>query len=463
MKYHLNPQTGEINECTATEKPCRFLQTSKHFDSLQEAETFLSKEFESTGIHSKSKKISLDLPPELHKVVDDLSEIGQPLIVGGAVRDSILGVENKDFDIEVHGTNIDALVSHLKAKGFRVDEVGKQFGVLKAYRGKVRDLDISVPRRENRTGAGHRSFEVELDNLSYEEAAQRRDFTFNAIMYDPKTGRSIDPSGGQKDLENRTLRHVSDKFKEDPLRVLRGFQFGARFNMRYAPDTSEMARSIRDTYSDLSVERVREEWAKFYTKGTNHNAGVRALQDSGWDDTEPGLRDSLQDPTVQKDLSRLTKAEKPLRSEIGGAVISREMSSKDRDRFLDRTAVTKDSAKKTRQLIESTDVDLSTVAARKHYAFQKKATFKELSEYAKVRNDKGLMKRCLQAKQEGIFEKPEKDLVNGNEVMEATGRPPGRWMKGALDAARTPQYEGRAKTSSDALKEAIEYSERNPE
>jgi polynucleotide adenylyltransferase/metal dependent phosphohydrolase len=99
---------------------------------------------------------SMSLPDGVDSVLKDLGSVGNPLVVGGAVRDSFDGYPSKDVDIEVHGASMDDIVSHLQGSGYQVDEVGRQFGVLEVSKGQLRDLDVSVPRRENRTGAGHR-------------------------------------------------------------------------------------------------------------------------------------------------------------------------------------------------------------------------------------------------------------------------------------------------------------------
>lgn len=223
----------------------------------------------------------------MENVLGDLYDIGNPLIIGGSVRDSIAGIDSKDIDIidskdidiEVHGTDIDSLTSHLVSRGYHVDEVGKQFGVLKARKGRV--LDISVPRRENRTGAGHRSFDVVTDSdMTLREAVERRDFTFNALMYDHRRKVMIDTAGGKDDFEEGLMRHVSDKFAEDPLRVLRGFQFAARFGMRYDPETAEFARGLRGEYNTLPAERVQDERRNWAYQQSLNRTGSRAMMSS---------------------------------------------------------------------------------------------------------------------------------------------------------------------------------------
>ena len=187
---------------------------------------------------------------------------GRVYYVGGFVRDRILGIENKDVDIEVHGISPEELYSILEKIGEPL-VYGRSFGVF-ALRGE--DIDIAMPRRERAVGKGHRDFEIDVDPfIGTREAARRRDFTINAMMEDVLTGEIIDHFGGRQDLEDGVLRHIDPvTFVEDPLRVLRGAQFAARFGFEIAPDTVELCRSI--DLSTLSKERIEEELRKALLK-----------------------------------------------------------------------------------------------------------------------------------------------------------------------------------------------------
>ena len=222
------------------------------------------------------------LPPPLVAALQALRQAGgQPRLVGGSVRDWLLGLQPKDFDIEVFGLDYETMGRALSAFG-PTDVVGRSFGVLKV-RLEGAEYDFSLPRRESKTGAGHRGFAVSPDpQLTEAEAAARRDFTINSIAYDPFTGRLIDPCGGEHDLRARLLRHTSAAFSEDPLRVLRGFQLAARFELKLAPETAALCRSIRDSYKELPIERVWGEWDKWATKAISLSRGLEVLKQSGW-------------------------------------------------------------------------------------------------------------------------------------------------------------------------------------
>ena len=199
---------------------------------------------------------------------------GRTFYVGGFVRDKILGIENKDMDIEVHGVKPEVLCEILSEVGEPMS-YGSSFGVysLKGY-----DIDIAMPRKEHATGKGHRDFEVFVDPfIGTAEAARRRDFTMNAVMEDVLTGELVDPFGGKQDLENGIIRHIdSDTFVEDPLRVLRGAQFASRFGFNIADDTSDLFRSM--DLSALSRERVEDELKKALLKGKKPSVFFEVLR-----------------------------------------------------------------------------------------------------------------------------------------------------------------------------------------
>lgn len=177
--------------------------------------------------------------------------------VGGAVRDSIRdsSVQLSDVDIEVHGMTVERIAEVLDAAGISYKACGKAFGVLKSG-----DVDISVPRRENKVGVGHRDFAIEMPDMTISEALSRRDFTVNAIAFSIRENRLIDPFGGVSDLDNRILRQVSDRFVEDPLRVLRGAQMAARFGLTPTGRLLQLCASM--DLSSLSKERLWREWQK---------------------------------------------------------------------------------------------------------------------------------------------------------------------------------------------------------
>ncbi len=203
-----------------------------------------------------------------------LSAGGKPVLVGGSIRDQIMGITSKDFDIEVYKLSKDELEFVLRTLG-PVQSVGKNFGVFKLF-----NFDISLPRLENKCGSGHKGFMVQNNhNLTFDEAAKRRDFTINSMGIDLETGRFLDPYNGRDDIKTKTLKAVSDSFAEDPLRVLRACQFAARFQFRIHPDTVKLCLLLNRELETLPKERVGEEFKKILNSD-KPSIGLRALKET---------------------------------------------------------------------------------------------------------------------------------------------------------------------------------------
>lgn len=220
------------------------------------------------------------------KAIRDIAERvrdagGKALVVGGWVRDRLLGQPSKDVDIEVFGLDPAVLKKLLRRMG-RVSTVGESFTVYKLWiDGQEGDIDVSIPRRESKTGRGHRGFTVEGDpSMPVEEAARRRDFTVNAILYDPLDESYVDPYDGREDLDGRILRAVDpETFVEDSLRVLRGAQFAARFGLSIEPRTVALCRGI--DLDDLPSERIWGEIEKLLVRAPEPSRGLEALRELG--------------------------------------------------------------------------------------------------------------------------------------------------------------------------------------
>ena len=197
---------------------------------------------------------------------------GRAMLVGGCVRDGLMGVAPKDWDLEVYGIEPARLREILDRFG-KVDVVGDAFAVYKVDAG----LDVSLPRRERKSGKGHRGFVIEGDpSMSFEEACSRRDFTINAILKDPLTDEVFDPFNGQRDIKYRTLRMVSPAtFGEDSLRVLRAAQFAARFEFELETETFEICSAIDVT--DLPKERIWGEMQKLLLRARAPSIGLQLL------------------------------------------------------------------------------------------------------------------------------------------------------------------------------------------
>jgi len=222
-------------------------------------------------------KLSFDHPRVLEISRAIRSAGGRAYLVGGLVRDRLLGLghDARDIDLEVYSLDGVALRTILERFG-KVNAVGEAFTVY-----KVGDIDVSIPRRDSKTGTGHRGFTVTGDpTMTEAEAARRRDFTINALLCDPLSGEVVDPHGGLADLQAKKLRAVDPAtFVEDSLRVLRAMQFAARFELAIDPATIALCRSI--PLHDLPPERIWGEFEKLLLRARRPSVGLQAGLDLG--------------------------------------------------------------------------------------------------------------------------------------------------------------------------------------
>jgi len=252
--------------------------------------------------------------PEVLRLCEAVRDAGgQAMLVGGSVRDQLLGIESKDFDVEVYSLDPAKLREILEQMG-QVNTVGEHFSVYKLLPGRAAartqgrntgdpsmsgkpklperfEIDVSIPRRESKAGRGHRGFVIEGDpTMTFEAAARRRDFTINAILYDPLTAEYVDPYNGREDLNRRILKAVAaDTFVEDSLRVLRAVQLAARFEMTIEPNTIALCQTIE--LSDLPHERIWGEVEKLLTLASRAAIGLEiAFQLGVLDKLFPELR-----------------------------------------------------------------------------------------------------------------------------------------------------------------------------
>jgi len=243
---------------------------------------------------------------------------GEAWLVGGCVRNAVHDTvgsasdefledsDYKDIDIEVFGLQPDKLIDTLSKFG-NVNVVGVAFGVIKFKPYKRFDIedknieyDIALPRRERKKvdGKGYRGFHIEVDpTMTFKEACERRDFTMNAVMYNPITNEVIDFFDGRSDIAKGIIRHVSDRFSEDSCRVLRAMQFAARFGYKIDKETTELCRSLFDDYENIhtnpdtgnqTLDRIWTEWKKL-ALADYPESGLDFLDKCGWINHYPEL------------------------------------------------------------------------------------------------------------------------------------------------------------------------------
>lgn len=432
--------------------------------------------FETTGVLDRLDRararygstvapMSLPVPESVERVFAVVRGAGfRPLVVGGSVRDALVdGRAPKDVDVEVYGATIDQTLAVLRGSGYRVDEVGKAFGVLKVALPDGTDLDVSVPRRDNHVGAGHRGFTIDADaSLSVEEAAARRDFTINALGFDPEYGVCVDPYGGRADLRARVLRATSAAFAEDPLRVLRGFQFAARYNMILDPETAATCRALVDRAGELPVERVRGEWGKFYTKGSHPEAGLVVLAATGWVETVPGLA-GVNTPlvgaqaTAAAALAATDRLDGGERTRLVAATLARHMSDGDARAFTAATIEGGDAQRAAYGLSRARWAGGAAAGDRQvrgfaHDLAKSRVSVRGWARLESVTGDPATAKVVLAAAERlGCSEAPQPDLIAGRDIVARfADRRPGPWTGQVQRAARQAQIAGVFSTRAEA-------------
>ena len=245
----------------------------------------------------------MKLPSVLREISTKLNkQHAKAVVVGGSVRDHFLGLPTKDYDVEIFGLQkIEELEEILSEYG-SVNLVGRNFGVLK-FQYQNDTYDFSFPRREKKCGVGHKAFEIESDgNMSFKEAARRRDFTINAMGYDIEEKRFLDPFGAKDDIQRRRLRCVDpETFIEDPLRVYRAVQFSARFKYALTDETEVLCKEmVKEGMLDaLPKERIYDEFSKLLLKSEKPSVGFELMRVLGILNYFPELEaiiDTPQDP-----------------------------------------------------------------------------------------------------------------------------------------------------------------------
>lgn len=229
-----------------------------------------------------TRTFNLKTPPTIKLVVNRIEQAGgSAFLVGGAVIDILQDREPKDWDLEVFGLDFDSLEAMFSDMNPKT--VGRAFGILKLFHAGL-DLDLNIPRRDNKVGVGHKGFTVETDpGMTFEEAARRRDFTINSMSFDLGTGQLHDPFNGLEDLERGCLRATDPKlFVQDPLRALRAMQLVARKADFVEPRTMTLIQGMAHHFPELPKERVFEEWRKLLLKSDRPSAGFEFLRQSGW-------------------------------------------------------------------------------------------------------------------------------------------------------------------------------------
>lgn len=305
-KFHVTDDGPK--PCEASVRECQF-KGQPHYSTLAEADQVYAERMKPNLFRTARGGFQMKLSETANDLLNVFAAAGlRPIVVGGSVRDQILGLDSKDVDVEVYGEGENGLSLNIRDlskllrradKGFSVNEVGSSFAVLKASR-DGEEFDVSLPRTEVSQGDGHKDYEIAHDSrMSFQEAASRRDFTINAIGFNPISGKVIDPHEGRLDLSARVLRNVGPAFSDDPLRPLRAINFASRFGFDIAPETLAECQKLSASFQHLPKERVREEFEKVFKRGTHCDKAFVMLRAMNWDRHLPGF-DSASDLELEQ-------------------------------------------------------------------------------------------------------------------------------------------------------------------
>lgn len=438
--YHLN-EDGEPLRCTAQKGKCPYAET-KHFSSKADARiAYENEQKESFTSVTKTVVHVMPLSSETTELINLLYAQGlDPYVVGGSVRDSMLsGANPKDIDIEVFDAkDMDSLELLLKKSGYRVDSVGKSFGVLTMKLPNGEDIDISLPRIDSKSSDGHRGFDVIVDpTLSMVDAAGRRDYTINALYYSLRDGLVKDPHGGLEDYRKGQLRHINEHFSEDPLRVIRGAQFSARFKMELNPETADFCRSLRSEFKTLPTSRLQTEFGKMLNKG-DVTYGLRTLKQTGWDE-------ELKLSELPKDAGKKANAAIARAKELdedlvvfGAATLLKDSPSANKNYIADYMVIEKKRQNKA--------LNLAKVQGPKSLNNREvKAWARDISKSGLTAKDYYIFSGDSKARDAAVkansFDAPLADILTGAKILEYSNDKPGPWMGKLLREANQAQDE----------------------
>jgi len=399
---------------------------------------------------------SFQLPKAVRRVADSAASAGgHAYVVGGSVRDHLLGRTHHDWDLEVFGLTAEELEVVLRRLG-KVNAVGRAFGVFKIRAGR-HEIDVSIPRRDSKVGPGHKGIAVSGDpDMPPREAARRRDLTVNAIMYDTVTNEIFDPFHGVGDLKDGLLRPVDETtFLEDPLRALRAIQFAARLGFRATDDLCGLCRAA--SLGELPAERIQGEWKKLLLQGTHIAHGLalaratdvhqRCFPEAGETSSHDAALDRLAAGPRQALTADGPKWTVMLAVWLHGRPIAAVEATLDR-LWLHR--------------VDGYDVRARTVAAITHRAhgFETDADLRWLSTRSHpavhlrmahaVSPEAGADLALTRAQELGIDHEPPTPLLRGRDLL-SHGHAPGPALGQILERVYAQQLDGAVETLEDAL------------
>ena len=408
----------------------------------------------------------INYPKQLDPIFDKLKHhCLRIIIVGGYVRDSILGLDSKDIDIELYGIKSFELLEDILKEFGPVNSVGKSFGVCKLSFDAF-DLDFSFPRIDNKTGKGYKGFDVEIDSsLDFKTASSRRDFTINAIGFDVIEKKILDSFNGINDLNSRVLKAVNNKtFVEDPLRVLRAVQFCARFELSMDDKLFSLCYRLvsEDKLSELPKERIFEEIKKLLLKSQRPSIGFKLLKSLGALKHFKNLY-RLSDEKYTYTISNLDKTTKNLTKDpktdlvLMLAVLCYEFNESEISEFVSNLSNEKELLVRVIPLVENLKTLKNEDKMNDYYLYKlstkiclKEITILSLSVHGFGKN---MIKR---AKELGIYTKKAEPILHGKDIIELGVKPSNKFSK-ILDEAYEAQMHSEFNTYEGAIKWLKKY------
>jgi tRNA nucleotidyltransferase (CCA-adding enzyme) len=411
---------------------------------------------------SHVSKVKPEMGDDFNQIMAHIKQQGgNPYLVGGFVRDHLQGMKPKDKDVEVYGMDASKLDKILKQYG-RTDDVGASFGVKKFTHPNGDDYDFSLPRRENKQGQGHKGFQVDVDpTMTTEEGSSRRDFTHGSMMMDPLTGQIIDHHGGLQDLKDKTLRHTGPAFAEDPLRVLRGMQFAARFGHKMHPETAKLSRNLSSEYNTLSDDRIMTEWQKMAQKGEIPSMGLKVLQDTGWDEHYPELAGRM-GPDKMKAVDEIAKQMKSRvmsnedKNVLFFTTLTNDMTPEESASFLHRVKMPQPVQKRVAALkrgLESPHIHSGNSSRANVYNLAHTITpenVDNLTEVLRSIDHPRAQNIADTARQYGVHQSAPKPFINGD-YLKSLGMKPNREFGEKLKAIYQAQLDGKINSPEEAM------------
>ena len=383
-----------------------------------------------------------------------------PVIVGGYVRDIFLGIDSNDIDIELYGAaSLDKIEKILQEFG-NVNSVGKSFGVCKLLY-KNLDLDFSLPRRDSKITSGHQGFDISVDtNLDFTTAASRRDFTINAMGYDVKKKKILDPFGGKKDLKNKILRAVDNKkFQEDPLRVLRAVVFASRFAMKLDNSLELTCKQMIEDrlLEELPKERIFDEIKKLLLKSDKPSIGFYLLKELGVFSyfKEFQTLDAQEYKEIIHALDTLKNLYITNDKEfviLALALLTSKFTDIQTQTFLQRMTNEKKLIEKILTL-HQIDFNLEEFSDYDIYTLATKIDIEFYSHYLHVTQDKrqNIENLRKKAKKLGVLHNPAPALIKGKDLLRL-GLQPSKEFSNILSSAYEAQIQNKFKDKTDAMK-----------